>query len=541
MLRFGFSRSLALFAFTIAAPSQTYALSFWTGGTDDWFNASNWSHIVPDYNEDARINNGGTAVISGGTAFASAVTMGYAAGDSGTLLIRDGASLTSTSDFYVGSSGSGTLNILSGGSAANRLSYIGFNTASHGAVTVDGVGSVWTSDINVGYYGVGTLAITNGGIVRGSGTLGYQAGNGSVVIEGAGSAWIGSSLRVGYDGVGRVDVFNGGAVSTDFGSVGTGSAIATAVISGSGSSWTSVYSLQVGGRGVLRVENGASINATNTVISGVGALEFDSSSTINTTITSNYGGILRPLGALNITSAIGIVGYFFLDSNGFDSTFSGTISGVGDIYKIGAGTITLNSPVTLSFFDRTFVNGGTFVVNSSLSTRVFVNPNCVLGGSGVVGGVTINPTGVLSPGSGVGILTVNGNLTLGLGAIYLVDVNGAAVGVGYDQTKVNGLVTIDGARLSLRLGFVPSLGTEFVLLDNDATDPVVGTFEGLLEGELFTVNGQQFAISYHGGDGNDVVVRAVPEPRAAALLVFGTSIVAILNARRKSRSLLEPL
>ena len=46
----------------------------------------------------------------------------------------------------------------------------------------------------------------------------------------------------------------------------------------------------------------------------------------------------------------------------------------------------------------------------------------------------------------------------------------------------------------------------FLLIDNDGTDPVVGTFAGLPEGATFTVAGVPLQISYVAGTGNDVVV-----------------------------------
>ena len=56
------------------------------------------------------------------------------------------------------------------------------------------------------------------------------------------------------------------------------------------------------------------------------------------------------------------------------------------------------------------------------------------------------------------------------------------------------------------------------LIDNDGVDPVSGTFAGLNEGAIVTLNASDFQISYVGGDGNDVTLTVV----AAAKTWTGT-------------------
>jgi hypothetical protein len=79
-------------------------------------------------------------------------------------------------------------------------------------------------------------------------------------------------------------------------------------------------------------------------------------------------------------------------------------------------------------------------------------------------------------------------------------------------------------------------GERFVLISNDGTDPVTGTFAGLPEGALLSALGPeieesdivvasnvQFRISYKGGDGNDVVLTTdFPEIAVAADLRLAT-------------------
>jgi acetyl esterase/lipase len=76
-----------------------------------------------------------------------------------------------------------------------------------------------------------------------------------------------------------------------------------------------------------------------------------------------------------------------------------------------------------------------------------------------------------------------------------------------DRVAVNGSVSLAG-RLALTLVGDAAPGSSFVLIDNDGTDPVTGTFTGLPEGAMVTAGSATFVITYRGGDGNDVVLNA---------------------------------
>jgi len=64
------------------------------------------------------------------------------------------------------------------------------------------------------------------------------------------------------------------------------------------------------------------------------------------------------------------------------------------------------------------------------------------------------------------------------------------------------------------------LGKQYVLIANDGVDAVNGTFNGLAEGATVTAGLLQYAISYKGGTGNDVVLTqtAVPPSPQITLL-----------------------
>jgi autotransporter-associated beta strand protein len=223
--------------------------------------------------------------------------------------------------------------------------------------------------------------------------------------------------------------------------------------------------------------------------------------------------------------------------------------------KTGLGSLTLNSNAN-SLGGPITVSAGSLIINGTIpgsANAVTVAANALLGGSGQVWrNITISSGGTLSPGTGAGILTENGNLTISSGANFAVDLLGPAAGVGYDQMAVSRAnvavadassnVTVNGANLSVTLGYQPSPSDLFFILTKDGTTPVSGTFAGLAEGATVSLgmfNGSPYTaqISYLGNSatnsltgGNDVVLyNAVPTPGALALLGIG----GLLAARRR--------
>src|SRR6185295_16994203 len=53
---------------------------------------------------------------------------------------------------------------------------------------------------------------------------------------------------------------------------------------------------------------------------------------------------------------------------------------------------------------------------------------------------------------------------------------------------------------------------QFIIINNDGADPIVGTFNGLPEGSGFSAGGFGFRINYAAGTGNDVVLTLTNVP-----------------------------
>lgn len=185
---------------------------------------------------------------------------------------------------------------------------------------------------------------------------------------------------------------------------------------------------------------------------------------------------------------------------------AGTISGVGGSLVMG-GFETLTLAGLNSYTGGTTVNAGTLIVASAIGI-VTVNDGGTLGGNGTTGTATINSGGILAPGASAGILHT-GNISFATGATFSIELGGTATpGTDYDQLAVTGSVTLTSALLSISLvnGFDPVSGDSFIVINNDGTDAVNGTFITLAG--YVVAEGRTFKVDYQGGDGNDVTLTA---------------------------------
>ncbi|MCA9020053.1 MAG: cadherin domain-containing protein, partial [Planctomycetaceae bacterium] len=273
------------------------------------------------------------------------------------------------------------------------------------------------------------------------------------------------------------------------------------------------------------IKNGAGtvvLEALNTytgqTIINDGTLQLAQSYAIPNTSSVNLTSITSVLDLdgfeLSITSLTGVGSVLLGDATGTltvntpmvtSPTFAGEISGDGSLIKTGDGEFILSG--TNSYTGSTSVQNGTLKIEGSLTTsEVTVAANAVLGGSGTINAdVTVQSDGSFTPGSSPGVISTN-YLTLEPGASLDVEINGDTAGSEYDQVQVAGEVNLTGAKLNISSTFTAAAGTEFLLIDNDDVDPVIGEFFERAEGTLFTFNGNQVYITYQGGDGNDVVL-----------------------------------
>jgi autotransporter-associated beta strand protein len=186
------------------------------------------------------------------------------------------------------------------------------------------------------------------------------------------------------------------------------------------------------------------------------------------------------------------------------SRFAGTIIGTGALFKLGTGTWTLARDNI--YTGPTTVSAGTLIVDGAQpQSPVTVNGTANLGGSGVIGNLQV--FGSLRPGASPGVLTCS-NVSFAAAGDYFVELDGSAPDSGYDQLNVRGTNQLGSSTLHLSVGagFAPFEGQEFVILNNDGSEAIVGTFNGLPNGSLITASGLQFRIRYSDIFLNDVVL-----------------------------------
>lgn len=186
------------------------------------------------------------------------------------------------------------------------------------------------------------------------------------------------------------------------------------------------------------------------------------------------------------------------DTSELSTFFDGFASiTIGDVTN-GTGTVDIDQ---INFVDPVTIAGGT--INDNTGTDI----------NAVTDAVILD--GNVAPGQSPGILNVTGNFVFADNDTFTVEIGGTSPGEAannHDQLNVTGTVAI-GNNVTLSAaavnGYNPTAGDTIVIINNDDADAISGTFNGLAEGATVTIDGEPYALSYTGGDGNDAVLIAV--------------------------------
>lgn len=442
-----------------------------------------------------------------------------------------------------------TTGTLGSGSVTNN-SVLTFNRSD--AITVanaiSGTGTIYqtgagatTLDPGAGSYSIRALSADGGNLILKSGTfattgsdpfngaynVGAGARGGLLTIDGA-TLNIGGSkaLKVGAAANGNLDIKSGVVTASDLVLGHNGSSVGTQ--SGGDVTITNL-SHQDGGSGSSYTLTGGSLTANRIFNNTATAADF--------TFNLNGGTLKSGAGTTNLIDEAGRGGAEITVLLGTGNTIIDTtassaaiIRPLGDMPSVAgaftkAGDNSLTLTETSSYTGATTVNGGTLVINGSISTSILttVNSGATLGGIGTVGTASVLANGTLAPGNSIG--TLNFSDTLGLAGISDFEINPLlGLGLNADRANVTNGVTYGG--------------TLNVLYGGASSDFAGGMIFNLFDASSFsgafsTVNLPSLTggLTWQNDLATNGSLSVIPEPNVA-MLVGGLGMLALLRRRR---------
>lgn len=472
-------------------------------------------------NTGANVNLGGNAVLIGGNRPVSGTGTG-----TGTLTINGGTLTVAAASGTGGGAdntriwlnpystvGTSTLNLNGGLLSTARDIWDGGGNNSR--INFDG-GTLRAGANSTTFVQVTTANVRNGGAI-------IDTQNFNVTVASA----------LAHSNIGGDNTIDGGLTKNG---IGTLTLSAANTYSGATAIKNGTLTLGVGND---RLPTGTTVTLGDGVTNTNGILKLDSRSQQLAGLLTAGSGTGNRVVNDNATAAT-LTLSFASGTNTFGGILGGTTANENNfaLTKSGNGILALSG--TNSYTGATAVNGGTLIVNGNISTSTLttVQTGATLGGSGTVGDLTIDSGGFFSPGNSPGITTVDGNYIQN-GQLNM-EITGLTAGTQHDQVNViNGTVTLAGLLYISSFTGSYALNNLLFILLNDSTDAITGTFTGLAQGATVgTYAGFDWQISYTGNSvgssftgGNDVVLMAIPEPRAA--LLGGLGLLALLRRRRQ--------
>ncbi|MDH5821743.1 autotransporter domain-containing protein [Luteimonas sp. RD2P54] len=451
------ARPLALAAAALLAAGTAGPLmaQSWTGTiSSDWFDPDNW--------QEGTVPAGGQAVIDTTAPNATEIAAGAA----------------TAAEVVVGSTGSGRLAIHSGGTLASGYGVIGNGAGSNGLVSVDGAGAAWlvtgpdSPQIQIGSSGTGRLEVTNGGRVDAQQLLAVgalAAGDGTLVVDGAGSLATSGAVVVGYGGSGTLLLGGGGRIESTLGYLGNAAGSSgTATVTGPGTLWdTSALVVGSGGAGELHIQDGGAVEADVATFGSLAGVQGEASVTT--------GGSLASAGQLIVGQAG--IGSLAVDTGGSASANSIVLGETAG----GEGTATVagNASSLVAANGLTIGLSGTGALGVDTGATVQVGAVLLGANAGALGSLSLDGSGsLLTQAGGVDSFVVghagSGTLAIGNGAEVASDEGLVGNGAGGQ-----GEVTVSGAGSAWNMTgnlFVGVGGTGSV----DVTDGSVASASGIL-------------------------------------------------------------
>ncbi|MEZ0276999.1 MAG: beta strand repeat-containing protein, partial [Roseimicrobium sp.] len=441
--------------------------------------------------------------------------------------------ITASGYSSIGEAGVGVLN-QSGGAHATPTFVLGNQSGSSGTYNQSaGAVAVGSGGISfIGNNGTGTYYQTGGTHTAWRMFIGSGIGASGTYRQRGGELQVNGELKLGTEGSGLLEHSSGTVAASPLTIADQPTARGSYMLTG-GTLTTSNSIVGHSGSGVF-TQTGGTHTITGTlylgdIVTGVGTYNAEGGSVSGSTLS------------------VGTIGTGTLNINGGTLTFTNIVTGTGTkTFVFNKGTVNVSSMnistqgAGLTVGDGTnaaVLNIGAGNQNITSGVRVKTASTLSLAGSNL-GGLPVALEGGTITGNGtVGLFTAasgsiidlgsttastlstTDNVTLASGVNFKVDLTNA----GSDQINVSGTVNLAGATLSTTLRFAPSIGQQFTIVQNDGTDAVSGTFNGMPEGAVVNlpnvgVDGGTFKaqLSYVGAfNGNDVVLKVVDIPTVA--------------------------
>jgi autotransporter-associated beta strand protein len=518
-----FIPALVLLTFAPAASALADSATWKTDPVSgDWNTAANWiPNAVPNGASDiatfAASNMTNVGLSSGvevnGIVFdagASAFTITVGPSDimaiSGTGISNDSAEIqnwqiSSTLDFEnSATAGEDTSFLIKvNRSHSGSIDFFDTSTAGHGSFVIQATQDQIVGDGEVFFFGQSTAGaatfVINGGAANPSqgGLVAFSnnsdAGNATLTAKG-GTVSGGLGARVRFENV--------------------SSAITSTL--------TATAGLNGGGGGRIQFTDHSRGGEARVEVLGNGSLDISEMNSNGVAIGSLEGDGIVILGSKNLR----------VGSNRLSTTFAGIIAdgegfSGGSLTKTGLDSLVLTNANTYTggtTLKGSATNRGqaTLEIDNASGSGTGSGPVTVLGGAlrgigTIAGPVTITDTNngqfistFLSPGrlgfAAPGTLTIQEALTINSGT-FEVAINSATA----SKVVARGATLGNGASISFtHFPHVVPHGTVFTLIDNTADSLISGTFLNLRDGQTFTKFGITYAVSYEGGDGNDLTL-----------------------------------
>jgi autotransporter-associated beta strand protein len=516
-LRSSFILIFVVLGLTLAIWVAHAATRTWDGGSSvdgNWQTADNWQDNISPVAGDDLVFGASPRTTSNNNFIAGTTFNTITLGLGGNILSGNGVSLNAGLSMTGGIinlssiklNSAQTFSSVSGGGAINSAIDLNGNT-----LTIDGPGTIQFNGAVTGSAGV---------IKNGSGRMDLFGSTANTYIgqtkindgllqiaKSPGIPAVSSDLVIG-DGVGAAS----SAVTRQF----QNSQIPQQVTVNS----DGLYDLN----GFLEFISTLAVNGGNVTIGAGQLAPFDGVTMTGGTISSTGAGKLLLSNNLtaypviaSISGSIDLDGgtrTFTVNNDNDNTTFDRldvpAIVSNGSLTKAGAGVLWLRG--NNLYTGTTTVFAGVLIIDGNQpQSAVQVNGGLLKSGVGTSGPVTVTAGRLADAGlcssPSFNTFTVQGNLSLNSSAFYRATICGS-IGIENSRLKItgNGTVSLGGSTLEINGGGPFEAGRTFVIIDNDGTDVVQGTFSGLPEGASLMVGNATLFISYKGGDGNDVTL-----------------------------------